>query len=182
MADQQLPKDDGATPAASHLRARANVWQDRFLEEYARLGNVTFAARLAGVDPSTVRAARARQVGFAVRMKAAEYGYCDRIRLEIHRRAVEGVEKPVFGTVVDANGNRVTGRVGEIREYSDRMLELEAKARMPEEYGERLRIDVASEARRIARELGATPEEEEAAVAEAERILQRRREESRRRV
>jgi hypothetical protein len=41
---------------------------------------------------------------------------------------------------------------------------------------------VASEARRITRELGGTPEDEEAAVAEAERILQRRRAEARRQV
>ena len=182
MTDQPLPDSADATPATPHARAKANLWQERFIEEYARLGNVTYAARLAGVDPSTVRAARSRQVGFAVRMKAAEYGYCDRVRLEIHRRAIEGVEKPVFGSVRDDQGRSVTGQVGTIREYSDRMLELEAKARMPDEYGERLRIDVASEARRIAFELGATPEEAEAAVAEAERILQRERGKARRQV
>jgi hypothetical protein len=146
------------------------------------VGNVTDAAIQAGVDPSTPRSSKRRSPAFRERLDEAEREYCDRLQREIFRRAVQGTKKPVFGTVIDASGNRVTGQVGTATEYSDRLLELEAKARMPEIYGDRLRVDVASEARRIARELGATPEEEEAAVAEAERILQRRRAEVRRQV
>ena len=168
--------------AATTRRPRAHDWWPAFFEAYGQVGNVTDAATRAGVEAVTARSAKHRYPEFRQRLEEAEAAYCDRIRREIYRRAVVGVDKPVFGTIVDANGNRVTGQVGTVREYSDRMLELEARAKMPEVYGERLRVDVASEARRIARELGATPEEEDDAVREAERILQRRREELRRKV
>ena len=63
----------------------------------------------------------------------------------------------------------------------DRLLEFMLKAALPEKYGDRVRIDIREETRRIAAEMGLTPEETEAAVAEADAILKRRRDEQRRR-
>ena len=72
-----------------------------------------------------------------------------------------------------------------------RQLALQGDARLlmfflqhlrPEVYGDRIKIDVESEARRIAKELGGTDEEIEQGVVEARAILKKRREEWRRRV
>ncbi len=158
------------------------MWEDAFFEAYAQVGNMTDAAQRAGVAGSTARMAKLRHPEFALRLEGAEREFCDRLRREIYRRGVVGWDEPQFGTVRDAQGHTITAQVGNKRVFSDRMLELLAKARMPEEFGERIRVDVREKARYFARKLGATPEEEEAAVAEAERLLAEEREEQRRRV
>ena len=79
----------------------------------------------------------------------------------MRRRAIEGVDKPVFH-----NGKVV----GSIREYSDTLLIFALKGSMPSKYRERIDItvDVASEVRRVASELGL---DEATVLAEAEAIL-----------
>lgn len=51
------------------------------------------------------------------------------IRDEIRRRAIEGVEEPVFGSLGHQLGS---GVVGSKRVYSDKLLEMMAKAHLPE--------------------------------------------------
>jgi hypothetical protein len=51
------------------------------------------------------------------------------IRDEIRRRAIEGVEEPVFGSL---GQNMGSGEIGSKRVYSDRLLEMMAKAHLPE--------------------------------------------------
>lgn len=53
----------------------------------------------------------------------------DRCEAEVHRRAVEGWDEPVY------QGGK---RVGTIRKYSDRLLELRVKALRPDKYRERI--------------------------------------------
>ena len=55
--------------------------------------------------------------------------YNDTIRGEMHRRAVEGVEEPVFGSQGYGEG---TGIVGHVTKYSDRLLVELARHRLPE--------------------------------------------------
>lgn len=56
----------------------------------------------------------------------------DVIRAEIHRRGVDGVKRAIY------HDGKV---VGHKQEYSDQLLMFLAKSRMPEEFGDRQRVD-----------------------------------------
>ena len=103
-----------------------------FLEAFRKTGRVTESAHKAGVSYYTIRDHKDKDPYFKCLYSEAYQEYCDSIRKEVHRRGVEGVDKPVFykGVVV-----------GKVREYSDRMLELEAKRHMPE-YRDKIDVDV----------------------------------------
>ena len=101
-------------------------------------GKWTLAASLAGIDQRSglnwrVGAAgpgwnKADHAAFQAALPKAERLAGDLIEAELVRRAVEGVDEPVFQQ----------GRlVGFVRKYSDRLLELAAKGTLPEKYRER---------------------------------------------
>ena len=111
-----------------------------FLSELAKHGIVGLAAKVA--SPHSIRGAR---TSFEVeRKKDPEFGKAfdealahakEVIQHEIHRRAVEGWEEPVY-----QRGECV----GHVRRFSDRLLELQAKARLPDIYREHTRVDQVS--------------------------------------
>lgn len=69
---------------------------------------------------------------FSVLYEQAKEHAKDIVRAEIHRRAVEGWDEPVF----------YKGRAtGSIRKFSDTLLIFRAKALMPDEYRERQAIE-----------------------------------------
>jgi hypothetical protein len=98
-----------------------------FLEARARRPTITAAARLARVDrtshyfwlvPENDPGGKYREA-----FEDAREQYRDRIRIEIDRRALHGVKRKVYYKGV---------KCGEETEYSDRLLELLAKAELPE--------------------------------------------------
>lgn len=103
-----------------------------FLKELELHGIATRAARAASPRASsrygaiqTFKDERARDPEFAQQwdeaMEAAEAS----IEHEIYRRAQEGWEEPIYG------GRHKERIVGSVRKYSDRLLELRAKALLP---------------------------------------------------
>jgi hypothetical protein len=111
-------------------------WTDRrrasFLECLAETGNVSAAARSAGVARSGAYALRLADEAFAAAWAEAQAQALDALEMEARRRAVEGIEQPVlYGgkPVHDAGGAPVT-----LRHYSDRLLELLLKARRPDAF------------------------------------------------
>lgn len=94
-----------------------------FLEAYAELGVVTAACKQVGVGRQTMYEWQEHDEEFALRWNQARAAADDAIRSEIHRRAIIGLDKPVY------QGGR---QVGTIREYSDTLLIFLAKSRMPE--------------------------------------------------
>lgn len=103
-----------------------------FLLELARHGIIVRAARAASPRASsqygavrTFKDERDRDPEFAAKwaeaMEAAEAS----IEAEIYRRAQEGWEEPIFG------GRHREKIVGTVRKYSDRLLELRARALIP---------------------------------------------------
>lgn len=108
------------------------VKQAAFLAAYAEVGNVTQAAEISKVarrnhynwlsDPE-----------YAEAFQAAEQQACDRLEQEARRRAVEGVEEPVFH-----RGEKC----GVVRKYSDTLLIFLLKGAMPEKYKDRHAHDV----------------------------------------
>lgn len=91
------------------------------------------AARLAGISLSLGYLWRNDQTDpvFQHALKLAQSAKCDRLEAEIHRRAVTGIDVPVYQQ----------GRlVGHRREYSDLLLIFSAKAEMPGKYRDNVNI------------------------------------------
>ncbi len=103
-----------------------------FLAELARHGSVVRAARAASPRASarfgakqTFADERERDPEFARQWEEAmEMAKAD-VEHEIYRRAQEGWEEPIYG------GRYREQVVGTVRRYSDRLLELRAKALLP---------------------------------------------------
>lgn len=103
------------------------------LDILATGGSVYSAARAAGVARSTAYKWREEDPEFRELWDDALESGIDRMEDEAHRRAVEGVDKPVFHK----------GEVcGTVREYSDTLMIFQLKARRPEKYRERTDTNV----------------------------------------
>jgi hypothetical protein len=74
----------------------------------------------------------------AFRDAKAESG--DILETEARRRAVEGVTKPVFGSLGQGMGS---GEIGRVQEYSDTLLIFLMKGAMPEKYRERSSTEIS---------------------------------------
>jgi len=101
-----------------------------FLAELARHGIVRRAARSAspqspGGALSTFKDERERDPEFAAAWEDAVDMARAEVEHEIYRRSTEGYEEPVFG------GKYREQVVGTVRRYSDRLLELRARAMLP---------------------------------------------------
>lgn len=116
MTDRPLPAQRRRQTPAVTKRARAC-----YLELLAAGWSKTHAAREAGTDRRRVWELARDDEAFAEAQDDAFERGTDVFRDELRRRAVEGVEKPVT----------VAGEREVIREYSDRLLELELKRRDP---------------------------------------------------
>jgi len=104
------------------------------LTELARCGIITDACTAAGVSRQAAYQARARSAAFAAAWDEAVDQAADVLEREAFRRAVDGVEKPVFGSL---GGNQGSGEIGRIQEYSDTLLIFLLKGIRPEKYRER---------------------------------------------
>lgn len=89
------------------------TWHDVFIAELAETGNATAAASKAGVSRSSAYAHRDIDPAFKALWEEAEAIADDALVAEARRRAVTGVEEPVF----------YQGEIcGTIKRYSDTML------------------------------------------------------------
>lgn len=130
-----------------------------FLEELERHGVIARAARAASPHSTSKNGClqtfydeRARNAEFACAWDEAVAQAKGAIEHEIHRRAIEGYEEPIYG------GRYKEKIVGTVRKYSDRLLELRARALLPEYRDHRkLEIETPEFAKRA---------EEEQALAE----------------
>jgi hypothetical protein len=103
--------------------------QTRFLEALADTGNVRHAALHIKRSPTTVYKHRQRDPAFAAAWDAALNSAMDTVlEVEAIRRAVEGVEQPVYYQ---------GAQVGTRREYSDTLLIFLLKGWKPERYKDR---------------------------------------------
>lgn len=117
-------------------RARA-----AFLAELQLRGNVSDAAAAAGIGRTTAYQWRDEDAAFAAAWAEALETAIDTMEHEAHRRAVEGVEKPIVGRV----GKDQDGVITYVREYSDSLMTLLLKAHRPEKYRERSQIEHTGE-------------------------------------
>jgi hypothetical protein len=103
--------------------AQRALAQQRFLASFRAIGVISRAAVDAGVSRRSVYNWLERDQDFKDRFEDAEEDVRDEIREEIHRRAIEGVDEPVYQRGV---------LVGHVRKYSDAILLKMAAARLPE--------------------------------------------------
>lgn len=102
-----------------------------FLAKYAKLGNITYAAKEAGIDRTTHFKWIAKDEAYAAKFASAREEAADLLEAEVLRRGVQGVDEPVF----------YQGEVcGYIRKYSDVLLIFLLKGTRPEKFRDRMEI------------------------------------------
>ena len=101
---------------------------EKFLGELRDGKSVTAACKAAGISRSAAYDWRNDDAAFGKTWDEALEAGTDRLEDEAHRRAVEGVERPVF---------QQGRQVGSVREYSDTLLLALLKARRPERFKDR---------------------------------------------
>lgn len=112
--------------------------QAKFLELYLELGRIELAAKLAQVTKTTVYNWIKKDTDFANSFNEikplAKENYVGVLEQEAHRRAVEGVETPVYykGILID-----------KVREYSDTLLIFLLKGAAPEKYRDHTDLNVS---------------------------------------
>lgn len=102
-----------------------------FLAAYAQCGNVSHAARLAGISRETHYEWLTKDSNYAAAFQQADAQAADALELEARRRALEGWEEPVY---------QKAQLVGTVRRYSDTLLIFLLKGARPEKYRERHEI------------------------------------------
>jgi len=127
-------------------------WKTVFLEPLVDTVNVTLACRRAGIARRTAYDWREANAGFSRKWDDAIDEGVDLLEAELHKRAFEGVERPVYYK---------EEQVGTWRFYSDALAMFLLKAHRPERY----RGTVGSEA--VAKAL--TPEEQAEAAEKEEK-------------
>jgi hypothetical protein len=113
---------------------RTDRKREVFLATLTQAGNVSQACRTAGIGYTTVYKWREEDSDFAAAWEVALKQAVDRLEGEAWRRAVEGVEKPVYQQGV---------MVGTVTEHSDRLMEVLLKAHGGEKYRDRVKADVS---------------------------------------
>lgn len=117
----------GLSTQAAALAAVTAVNKQKFLDAYAGTGNVSAAAKLAGVGRRThydwIREDTEYQGAYAEAVDEAG----DRLEMEARRRAVSGVREAVWHKGVQC---------GSVQRYSDTLLIFLLKGARPEKYAD----------------------------------------------
>jgi Helix-turn-helix domain len=119
--------------AKSRRTEQTSRARERFLDAYASTGNLSAAARLAGVNRTTVYQWEEHDETFAAAFREAGIQATEALEREAWRRAKDGIPEPVF-----QHGKLV----GTIQRYSDQLLMFLLKARAPERYRDRVDVSV----------------------------------------
>lgn len=127
LALSDKAQNPGPVMARTHLHTVTPEDVENFLHYYARTGLFSQSAFSIGRTTAAMKAFEKENPAFSQLVAEAYQVYRERIAFEIHTRAVDGVVEPVFGK---------EGQIGWIRKYSDRLLELQARAVWPDRYGE----------------------------------------------
>jgi len=128
-----------------------------FLAEFAGRGIVKHAAKAAGISRQTAYRWYDEDAEFAAAWDDAQEEATDEMEQEAWRRAVEGVDRPVF---------QGGSQVGHTHEYSDTLLVLMLKANRPKKYRENTALEITAN---TAPMLDQLPTED--LIAEAQRII-----------
>lgn len=130
-----MPKKAATNPTPEKSKPG---WTIPFLERLSHGATVSDSCKAAGVHRSTAYRYRDADPEFESAWHEVEERSTEQLEAEAFRRAVKGVQKPIY---------HQGKRVGSVREYSDQLLVFLLKARRPETYRERISIDDERERR-----------------------------------
>jgi hypothetical protein len=118
--------------ARTKRRTQKKDWRPEFLKALAETGLVIEAAKKAKVGRSTVYDERQRNEEFALKWAEIEEWTTEEMEQEARRRAVLGVEEPIY----------YKGELqGSVRKFSDTLLIFLLKARRPDVYRENVKVE-----------------------------------------
>jgi hypothetical protein len=117
------------TPGPKQRNARK---QAAFLEAYAKVGNVAGAARQAGIERVDHYRWLKADKTYAERFESAEAEAADTLEQEARRRALIGVDRPIF---------HKGEQVGSVKQPSDTLLIFLLKGALPAKYRENVNLD-----------------------------------------
>ena len=118
--------------ANKRRRTQKKDWRPVFLRAFAKTGLVTEAAKIAKIGRTAIYDERQRNEDFALKWAEIEEWTTEEMEQEARRRAVLGVEEPVY----------YKGELqGSIRRYSDTLLIFMLKSRRPDIYRENVRVE-----------------------------------------
>jgi hypothetical protein len=121
------------------LPKRESVKQAQFLATYRTCGNIRKTAELTKIERRTHYKWMDNDPSYKERFMEAHEDAIESLEAEALRRAVDGVEKPVFGSGGQGVG---TVKVGSIREYSDTLLIFLLKGAKPEKYRDNAKVQL----------------------------------------
>lgn len=104
-----------------------------FIEAFSRVANIREAAALCGVSRHTHYYWLHHDPEYAENFLQAKEDVKDRIIEAMRTRGIDGVWEPIY---------QGGAKVGEVRKYSDRCLELLARANMPEIFRENIAHEI----------------------------------------
>lgn len=127
-----------AGPLAPDQRAKK---QEKFLKMYRETANIKYSCAYAGVNRQTFYDWRDHDAEFAARLPDANEDANDTLEFAAHDRAVNGVVSYVVsqGKLVYGPDNKPLVE----RKYSDSLLTLLLKARLPAKYKEQKQLEVS---------------------------------------
>lgn len=134
------PAHGGSVPEARREET-SNRARERFLKVYAQCGNITSAAKVAGVGRASIYIWQEHYPDFVVAMRDADLQATEVLEKEAWRRAREGHAEPVF-----QHGKQV----GTIQRYSDQLLMFLLRARAPERYRDRVDVSLTPTIKAVA--------------------------------
>jgi len=108
--------------------------QVAFLTAFAATGNIKAAAAIADIGRRTHYDWLSRDEAYRAAFADAVEEANDSLEAEARRRALDGVDEPVFGSLGRGVGS---GQIGTIRKFSDTLLIFLLKGARPEKYKER---------------------------------------------
>lgn len=121
-------------PAHTSLKA-LGIRKAAFLVAFKEVGNITHAAKLAGVSRRSHFQWLKNDPQYCIDYGEAQQEALENLEAEAYRRAVQGVVEPVYGSGGTGVG---TVQVGQIRKYSDVLLIFMLKGANPEKYRDRI--------------------------------------------
>lgn len=159
--------------SANPRRANTRVHSQKvakFFRELSRSGSVTLASERSGIRRYTLYRMRAQDEKFAKRWDRHLNLGIDRLQDDALRRAVDGVERPVW---------RGGKKVGTVQQYDNRLLQFLLRAHRPDIYSEKKQSGIPPLPFDLAERLAATQPRLDAHRAErrAEEKAQRRQKE-----
>lgn len=173
------------TKVQNHRLKFDTIQKGIFLEILQNTGLKGVAAEAAETTTETVRRHLKNDPDFKEAYDAAWSMYTDSIRHEVQRRGAKGVLRPLYHSgrrqldvVADEDGNAKRDKNGDvilvpasILEFSDRLLELEAK-RVDPEYRDKATVDMTNIGGVIVAPADMTPEEWVAREEELNKTLE----------